>query len=346
MFVLASFWLGGKGFVCVPLFRRIEFAVTRSETGCVHGGVGEFHVSYGRFCAGVLDFHVNAMTIRTALLGVAVLLAVQPAAAAYNEYDALVGVYYSNVAYCNRSAIERWQCGKQCRFFPGVANVTVAAGNKAKVQGYVAYNPARHEVVMSFRNGVNLANVLQDLDWGQTAFAGAPAGSKVHKGFYADYKVLRPTLMPALLALVRAYPTASIFVTGHSLGAALSQFGYLDVLRSVNATTQTTLYNFGCPRVGNPAFAKWADSFAQPGAHYRLVNATDPVPHIPAARQRYIHLPREVWYDAAAPEAAGYEVCAGSAAREDPACSDSVKLDLFDFKYHLYYLNIRMECAA
>ena len=54
--------------------------------------------------------------------------------------------------------------------------------------------------------------------------------------------------------MLKRYPETKLYVTGHSLGAALSVlFGIRLALKLPN---QVQVINFGCPKVGNAAFAK------------------------------------------------------------------------------------------
>jgi hypothetical protein len=273
----------------------------------------------------------------------AALLIAQPAAAAYNVTAALNGVYYSKVAYCDHSAISNWQCGEQCQYFSGIKNVTVAWDNKDEAQGFVAFNAAHNQIALAFRGSHNIANWIEDFTFELVQYPGAPDGCKVHKGFYESYMAMRQTLMPVVLDLARHHPTASIFVAGHSQGAAQSQFAFMDVLAAVPAHVEKTLYNFGQPRVGNPTFAKWAEGRLPAGAHFRAVHNADPVPHLPLVDMGYLHYPREVWYNKKF-QPLGYKVCAGTGEHEDRTCSDSVFLPL-DVEDHLWYLGVRMECT-
>lgn len=52
------------------------------------------------------------------------------------------------------------------------------------------------------------------------------------------------------------YQDAQITVTGHSLGGALAVFCALDLEQIYG---NINLYTFGCPRVGNTAFAKYQE---------------------------------------------------------------------------------------
>jgi triacylglycerol lipase len=50
--------------------------------------------------------------------------------------------------------------------------------------------------------------------------------------------------------LLSAHFTASIFVTGHSLGGALATFAAADIKRSIGSS-KITIYTYGSPRTGN-----------------------------------------------------------------------------------------------
>ena len=74
----------------------------------------------------------------------------------------------------------------------------------------------------------------------------------MHQGFYGDYL----STADAMLAAVNAYGGVNapqIQVTGHSLGAAISQLAAYELL--VAGYPVTTHVDFGRPRVGNPNFA-------------------------------------------------------------------------------------------
>ena len=68
------------------------------------------------------------------------------------------------------------------------------------------------------------------------------------------------------------------WVTGHSLGAALAEIAALDLAATV--VMPTSLYTFGCPRVGDDTWYKYFDT-ALTGEHYRVTHYADPVPHLP-----------------------------------------------------------------
>lgn len=49
------------------------------------------------------------------------------------------------------------------------------------------------------------------------------------------------------------YPTAKLYITGHSMGAAIATLAAIHLQQ--DGMPVESLYTFGCPRVGNQAFA-------------------------------------------------------------------------------------------
>ena len=74
------------------------------------------------------------------------------------------------------------------------------------------------------------------------------------------------------------------------------------------------MINFGGPRLGDPAFAQWAEQVF-PSA-WRVVHHQDIVPHSPSMIEGYHHTSTEM-YEAVAGQ--GVRQCDGSG--EDPTCS-------------------------
>ena len=57
------------------------------------------------------------------------------------------------------------------------------------------------------------------------------------------------------------YSDAEFYITGHSLGGAVSLLASLDILTNYYDKIGSRLkrvYTYGCPRVGNQYFANWA----------------------------------------------------------------------------------------
>ena len=72
----------------------------------------------------------------------------------------------------------------------------------------------------------------------------------------ATTEALKPQIVPAVHSLVNQFPSASVYVTGHSLGAAMAVLSaaHLQTQEGVNVDE---IYTFGLPRVGDAAFSTW-----------------------------------------------------------------------------------------
>jgi hypothetical protein len=104
--------------------------------------------------------------------------------------------------------------------------------------------------------------------------------AKVHLGFLVVYLLLHEQVKKAVKALDTSLP---LFVTGHSLGAALAILAAvnldLSVYRGGGPTGQLQMVNFASPRVGDPAFVGAYNGRVP--ASYRVVNLADVVPLYP-----------------------------------------------------------------
>lgn len=109
---------------------------------------------------------------------------------------------------------------------------------------------------------------------------------RVHRGFLEGYNSIRAEIL-ASLKKVRGLP---LYITGHSLGAALATVAtnYLEeeVLDGIPLRDQiAACYTFGSPRVGNKQYDR---EFKAP--IYRMVNTTDIVTVVPLLAMGYIHI--------------------------------------------------------
>ena len=72
---------------------------------------------------------------------------------------------------------------------------------------------------------------------------------QIHIGFYLAYESIRSELFADVDTLLSKYPTAIIFVTGHSLGGVLASVSALELQLKYNKVSG--LYALGCPRLGD-----------------------------------------------------------------------------------------------
>lgn len=118
--------------------------------------------------------------------------------------------------------------------------------------------------VLSFRGTevTEKSDILADLKAGKNSEA---CGGKVHVGFKGEVNKLWPALYKAIDSV------ESLYVTGHSLGAAMAT-----IAASRMQSKVTALITFGSPRVGNVEFVKSLNV-----VHYRVQNNCDDVTKVP-----------------------------------------------------------------
>lgn len=140
--------------------------------------------------------------------------------------------------------------------------------------GFIGCNDTQILITIRGTEPTHLKDLLADAQaWPKTNGVGW-----VHSGFRAYARKLLPTI----LDFVAARPGRSIWITGHSLGAAAALYitqelewaGYSDI----------TLFTYGCPRLGNADYVKQIKS-----AHHRFVNSNDVVPRVPPSLLGYRH---------------------------------------------------------
>lgn len=168
-------------------------------------------------------------------------------------------------------------------------------------QAWVFWNLSAHQLVVSFRGteSERLRDVITDLSLVPTPldletggveenFSPASAGGDqawVHSGFLRAYLSIHTEILQILdTILAGEHDPWTIFVTGHSLGGALSVLGSWELARRRTwpagcPRPKIVNYSYGSPRVGNRAFAEAFNS-AVPDC-WRVVNNNDAVAFVP-----------------------------------------------------------------
>jgi len=253
----------------------------------------------------------------------------------YNEQRAMTFLQFSNAAYCGADKIDAWSCKPCLEADPGFNAVTFT---DAKTQGQAFVGLSRPDaktsspaIVVGFRGSANLQNWLSDLHFPKMDAYSKCDGCRVHSGFFKAWEALAPGVVAEVLLLKAAAPAAQLFVTGHSLGAALAVLAASELHYSQNLTINA-VYTYGLPRVGNEAFR----GFYSNGSHvsWRVTHNRDPIPSLPPKELfGFRHIQQEVWYTE---NSSSYRLCNGSG--EDPKCSDSVfRYNMLD---HTSYLGV------
>jgi triacylglycerol lipase len=120
----------------------------------------------------------------------------------------------------------------------------------------------------------------QDDLWTDSQFltAACRTGGKVHAGFLKAFSEIAP-LLDGLLE--KRTPGQRVWLTGHSLGGALATLS----AAHLGPEAIQGLYTFGCPRVGDAAFA----SVLPTRSYVRFVHRDDWVPTVPPGLLGYAH---------------------------------------------------------
>lgn len=142
------------------------------------------------------------------------------------------------------------------------------------------------------------------------------------------------SVLSAVNTLKGKFPSYSVKVTGHSLGAALALLTSLDLLHSGVANT---VYNFGQPRAGDDKFAAFSSAKI---STWRVTHNKDTVPHIPYNSMGFYHGCQEEFENASGAMKACNNGC------EDTSCAAQYPFVQTNVDDHLTYLGLGVNCAA
>ena len=141
-------------------------------------------------------------------------------------------------------------------------------------QGYVASND--EEVIISCRGTQPSQpnDLLADLD----VIPKRHGPGWVHEGFRREAR----KLLYDIMVWVRNNKNKKIYITGHSLGAAMALYITQELEFAGHDTTK--LFTFGQPRLGNAVYINSIKT-----EHYRFVNCNDMVTHVPPQIMLFKH---------------------------------------------------------
>ena len=137
-------------------------------------------------------------------------------------------------------------------------------------QAYLLKGATGH--VLSFRGTevTEKSDILADLTAGKNLEA---CGGKVHVGFKGEINKVWPAIEKAIAGI------DALYVTGHSLGAAMAT-----IASSRMQSKVTALVTFGSPRTGNREFVNSLSV-----THYRVQNNCDDVTKVPFKLMGFAH---------------------------------------------------------
>jgi triacylglycerol lipase len=133
-------------------------------------------------------------------------------------------------------------------------------------------------IYVVFRGTVTISEWISDASLSQVDYTYVANGGKTETGFTKIYASIRAAIVQKVASLAGTGAYSTLYVTGHSLGAALA------TLAAPALAAQTTLprpivYTFAGPRAGNPLFASRYDEAV--ATSWRVFNTNDEVPRLP-----------------------------------------------------------------
>ncbi|KAL0945501.1 hypothetical protein HGRIS_000985 [Hohenbuehelia grisea] len=243
-------------------------------------------------------------------------------------YDDLV--FYFKYASCAYNLVCPRPNGKHL--------VTPFTNPVTDIQGFVARDDERKEIVVAIRGSLSLTDFLMD---GQLALVpmispgvSVPHGTRVHSGFLVCWNSVSLEIIEIVRNQINKHDY-SVVVVGHSLGGALTDFAGVS-LKQHFPDRDFRLYSYGAPRTGNEIFAHFINEEFGTEA-FRVVHTTDGVPTMIPAMLGYHHHGIEYWQHTDPASAESTTQC--SADGEDPTCSASVPTGGIN-PAHVWYFGI------
>jgi len=152
----------------------------------------------------------------------------------------------------------------------------------------IAFIATRDEnIYVSFRGTANISDAISDVVALQIPYNFVPNSGNVAFGFLDVYGVdasspIVSTILAKLDELTMTGNFNNLFITGHSLGAALAFLAFPDFSQNVGMIDSVTMYNFAGPAVGDGQFVTTYNAEESLNRiSFRIVNTNDLVPMLP-----------------------------------------------------------------
>ncbi|KAF8883383.1 alpha/beta-hydrolase [Mucidula mucida] len=261
---------------------------------------------------------------------------------------------FSRAVYCSTDSVTTLTCGAPCDALGGDVTFLLSGGDGgATPLFFVAHDAPTNSIIVAHQgtDPDNILSVLNDAaffleDLSTNLISGLNVNDiKVHSGFQNAFERTAAEIMAAVQDGLTSTGSTKVIVTGHSLGAAIATLDALMFKSALDPSISVTATLFGSPRVGDQAFANFADK-ALGTSLARITNQADPVPLLPPRFLEFVHASGEVHINSV--DANGNAVdavqCAG---QENRDCSDKDNLLQSDVQNHLgpYFDNISFGTA-
>jgi triacylglycerol lipase len=139
------------------------------------------------------------------------------------------------------------------------------------------------DIYISWRGTADIEDLIQALRFLQVKASYLPGNPKVESGFHSVYVDKKDGDSPqeAVLNFLKEREVkGKIYVTGHSLGAALAILNILDIAENTKHRN-LVLYSFAGPLVGSPEYATLYNNNKSITQSWRVVNTYDEISKIP-----------------------------------------------------------------
>ncbi|KAJ7223674.1 alpha/beta-hydrolase [Mycena haematopus] len=185
--------------------------------------------------------------------------------------------------------------------------VSAFAGKTADLPGYLVYRPHTKQLILAFSGSKTLLHAFYDLRALQHRHPSRRG--KVHSGFWKLYMGTKPFALEAIRKGLAGHDVAELVITGHSMGAVVSQLFLIDILRDDTLVSigsiPLKLVVFGAPRSGNEELVKyWCELLDNHRVKYGEASVSeysvkaynDGVPSLPPLAFGYRHYARSPLY--------------------------------------------------
>lgn len=139
--------------------------------------------------------------------------------------------------------------------------------------GFILESP--QEIIIAFRGTSSRPNWISNINASQKRFQYIKEDCLTHRGFTDIYTSTRDKIISTVTTLS---PNKTLYITGHSLGAALATLCAVDIAANTPHISPN-LITYGSPRVGDPAFSKTISKYVQNSQ--RFANIFDLVTYAP-----------------------------------------------------------------
>jgi triacylglycerol lipase len=180
-------------------------------------------------------------------------------------------------------AKEAYSFENQIRLPDGLEVNRFIADDRTNATAFVATN--ERNVIVSVKGTSSLKDFLADANFLQDkhAFGNGHVRTRIHGGFLEDFLAIREDIRISVATALASSPGRSLWITGHSLGAGIASILALDMAVS---GMSPSVYTFGCPRIGNFAFARAYNKYVP--LTVRVAHCKDIVTRIP--KLNYYHV--------------------------------------------------------